>query len=359
MGLRAYILKRTIYSLVLLVFVLVLNFTIFELMPGDPATLFMPPIKITPEQQQTIREHWGLTDPFHVKLGKYMLNMVTWQFGDSYKTRRPINQEIGFFLGNTLLLMGLSTILSIVIGVILGVIAAHQRGKIFDTASVTTSLITFSLPTFWMGMVAILIFYRNLAWFPVGKAQPAEWTLLGRAPIPLLTLSFPNTQLTIPGTQASLNIPAFGFAIPGFVEITTRLWYLFLPLSILTLFQYGGFLLLARATMLEALSEDYVVTARAKGVKERTVLFKHALKNASLPLITNAAISLGFILSGAIITETVFSWPGLGNWIWTAIGEQNYPVLQAIFYIIALCVIIANFLADLLYGVMDPRIKYG
>jgi len=357
MGLRSYIVKRTIYSFILLLFVLILNFTIFELMPGDPAAMFMPSIKITPEQQAAIREHWGLGEPYHIKLIKYMQNMFIWEFGENFKTRRSISMEMSFYLSNTLLLMGLSTILSIVIGVILGVVAAHQRGKIFDTTSVTVSLITYSLPTFWMGMIALLIFVRILGWFPVGKSGPAEWSI--SPPTPLATFSFPGSQLVIPGTQITLNIPGLAFSIPGFEEITTRMWYLFLPLTILTIFQYGGFLLLTRATMLEALSEDYVVTARAKGVKERTVLFKHALKNASLPLITNAAISLGFVLSGAIITETVFSWPGLGNWIWAAINEKNFPILQAIFYIIALCVIIANFISDLLYGVIDPRIKYG
>jgi len=122
---------------------------------------------------------------------------------------------------------------------------------------------------------------------------------------------------------------------------------------------YGGYLLLARATMTEALTEDYIITAKAKGLKERTILFKHALKNASLPLITNAAISIGFILSGAIITEQVFTYPGLGEWTWKAISFDDYPVLQCIFYLTGLSVIVANFIADLLYGLIDPRIKYG
>jgi peptide/nickel transport system permease protein len=128
---------------------------------------------------------------------------------------------------------------------------------------------------------------------------------------------------------------------------------------VLTLFSYGGYLLLTRATMLETLSEDYVVTARAKGLSERTVLFKHALKNASLPIITNVALTFAFILTGAIITEQVFTYPGLGQWTWFAIIYADRPVMQAIFFIIALCVIIANFVADLAYGLVDPRVKYG
>jgi peptide/nickel transport system permease protein len=138
-----------------------------------------------------------------------------------------------------------------------------------------------------------------------------------------------------------------------------RLKHLFLPVVTLTLFQYGGYLLLTRATMLEALTEDYIVTARAKGVRERSILYKHALRNASLPLITNIAISFGFMLSGAIITEQVFTYQGLGWWLWDAINRADYPVLNAMFYIIALCVVAANFLSDLLYGVVDPRIRYG
>jgi peptide/nickel transport system permease protein len=176
-----------------------------------------------------------------------------------------------------------------------------------------------------MGMMFLLIFHYSLSWFPgVGTTS---FTAINPAP----------------------NI---------FAYFSDRIWHLFLPALTLTLFQYGGNLLLARATMLETLTEDYIVTARAKGLKERTVLFKHALKNASLPLITNAAISIGFILSGAIITEQVFVYPGLGWWTWEAINFVDYPVLQTIFFLVALCVIVANFIADILYGVIDPRIKY-
>jgi peptide/nickel transport system permease protein len=132
-----------------------------------------------------------------------------------------------------------------------------------------------------------------------------------------------------------------------------------MPMLTLVVFAIGGWLLLTRATMLETITEDYITTARAKGLKERSVLYKHALKNASLPLITSAALSFGFVLSGAIITETVFSYPGLGGWIWSAIQFLDYPALMAIFYIISLCVVLANIVADLLYGIIDPRIKYG
>jgi peptide/nickel transport system permease protein len=176
-----------------------------------------------------------------------------------------------------------------------------------------------------MGLIFILVFAQTLNWFPPGGVTPAEW---------------------------AIGLPPFT------TQLLVRIQHIFLPAMTLTLFFYGGHLLLTRATMVEALSEDYIVTARAKGVSQRSILFKHALKNAALPLVTNAALSFGGILSGAIITETVFNWDGLGLWIWQSITWKDFPVMQAIFYIVALCVIAANFLSDILYGVLDPRIKY-
>jgi len=327
MGLRTYILKRSIYSFVLIIFVLILNFAIFELMPGDPMALFANPARLKDKVQvEEMRRAWGFDQPLYVRFVKYLSNMLTWQFGISYISMDYISKEVAERLLNTFLLVGVSTVFSIIIGLTLGVIAAYKRGGTFDSIAVLSSLTTYSLPTFWMGMIFLLIFSYRLGWFPSGG-----------------TSSFT-------ATNPPPNILA---------DISDRLWHLFLPALVLTLFMYGSSLLLTRATMLEALTEDYIITARAKGLKERTVLFKHALKNASLPLITNAAISIGFILSGAIITEQVFNYPGLGVWTWKAIDFTDYPVLQCIFYLVALCVIIANFIADLLYGVIDPRIKYG
>jgi len=144
-----------------------------------------------------------------------------------------------------------------------------------------------------------------------------------------------------------------------FEIVTTKLAHLILPWTTLFLISFGAYVLLTRASVLEVITEDYVVTARAKGLRERTILFKHTLKNALLPIITDVAITFGFTLSGAIITEQVFVYPGLGWWIWTAIENYDFPVLQAAFFAIGLCVIIANFFADITYGIIDPRIKYG
>jgi peptide/nickel transport system permease protein len=326
MGLRAYIIKRIINSFILLFFVLTLNFFIFDLMPGNPMMTFANPSRLTVQQKLEIASMFGLNETVEVRYTKYVTNMLTGNFGISFYTHDYIAKEIAERLGNTLLLVGTAEVLSLLIGVILGVIAAHKRGSIIDSLAVISSLTTYSLPTFWMGMILLLVFSFRLRWFPT--VGTSSFTITNPAP----------------------NI---------FANILDRLWHLFLPVTVLTLFMYGGYLLLTRATMLETLTEDYIITARAKGIKERTVLFKHALKNASLPIITNAAIAFGFTLSGAIITETVFLYPGMGMWTWRAIDFVDYPVLQTIFYLIALCVIVANFIADLIYGVIDPRIKYG
>jgi len=342
MGLRTFIIKRIIYSFILLIFVLTLNFAIFQMMPGDPMAMFASKARLGGIEVVTEMEKiWGLDQPLYIRFAKYMQNMLTGllfpldpligtefhkNFGVSYMSKNYIAIEMAGLLQNTLLLVGVSTILAIIIGIIIGVLAAHKRGSIFDSLAVITSLTTYSLPSFWMGMVFLLIFALRLDWFPFGGTT--SFSPINPAP----------------------NI---------YIDIADRLWHLFLPCLVLTLFMYGGYVLLARATMMETLTEDYIVTARAKGVKERTILFKHALKNASLPLITNAAMSIGFIISGAILTEQVFRYQGIGAWTWKAIDFADYPVLHFVFFIVAVCVIAANFIADLLYGVIDPRIKYG
>jgi len=346
MGLREYVIKRVAFSLVLVVFVAVLNFIIFQLMPGNPIDLFIHP-GMKPAQIQRMTELFGLNQPVWERFFTMMKNLFTGNFLNSvsFISGKTIGTEISARIGNTLLLVGTSTVLSMVIGILLGVLTAYKRGSILDGSLVMIALATFSFPSFWMGLLAILIFAITLHWFPSGGPFPLSWaTTYG----PPKGNGFP---------PALFQIGAF--RIPSLIEVTGRLYYLVLPVAVLTIFLYGGWLLLARASVLETITEDYVVTARAKGIKERTILFKHVLKNASLPLITNAALAFGFVLSGAIITEGVFNYQGLGAWVYNSVIFHDFPVLQAMFFIIAVCVIVANFIADLLYGIIDPRIKYS
>ncbi len=327
MGLRTYILKRVLFSIIILFAVITVNFIIFMMMPGDPVSILASSIKLKDQGViQSVIERYGLDRPLHERYAKYVVNMLTGYFGYSYYTERPVVEEVGLRLQNTLLLVIPPEILAILFGILIGVVAADRRGGLFDSSSVIAALAVYSLPVFWIGMMLVLIFAHNLQWLPPAYTVPDTWRWTPH---------------------------------PIWEELAMRLQHLILPWVTLFLLTCGGYILTVRATTLECITEDYVVTARAKGLKKRTVLFKHTFKNALLPLITDVAIVFGFTLSGAIITEQVFLYPGMGWWIWNSISRYDYPVLQAVFYIIAVCVIIANLIADLLYGIIDPRIRYG
>jgi len=356
MGLRGFIARRLVYSFVLILLVIMVNFTIFKLMPGDPTEFLMqawePGMgqKERKLQEQLLKERWGFADPLPLQLAKYIRNLLSFNFGTAIIDKRPVSDVMAEKIPYTLLLLGGHTVIAIIVGVLLGILVIQRRGGKLDTSSVLGSLITGSLPTFWMGMVFIYIFYTNLGWFPNAGAFPREWAG-GNWPVPFTIGT--STQ------QSALNIQ-FGVSLQGlFALIGGYVRHLFLPMLTLVLFNFGGWLLLTRATMIETITEDYVQTARAKGVGETAVLLKHALKNASLPIITSAAMSFGFVLSGAIITETVYTYPGIGGWTFFAITTRDLIVLMAIFYVVSICVIVANIVADMLYGVLDPRIKYG
>jgi peptide/nickel transport system permease protein len=331
--LRVYLIKRALYTVVLVFFVIILNWIIFEAMPGPNGNLYSilgATGMRNPAHYQQLVTLYGLNKPYWVQFLDYVKAMLTFQFGFSTYSNQAVTTQMitSGKLFNTLELIGTSTVFAIIIGTVLGILISKRRGSAIDSFWVTTSLTTFSLPTFFMGILLIFIFAFAVHWFPTGGVIPYTWETVG-AQLPSLP-----------------------------IQILVRLQYLFLPALTLTLFSYGGFLLLTRATMMEALSEDYVLTARAKGLTERAVLFKHAFKNASLPIVTSSALSFGSILGGAIITETIFNWNGLGLWLYSSIGFKDYPVMEAMFYIIALSVIAANFISDIIYGIIDPRIKY-
>ncbi len=322
MSLKRYIIKRILYSFVLLFFALTLNFIIFRMAPGNPIQVVASGMRLKPEMVERLIELWGLNEPLHVQYIRYLKSTLTWDFGYSYNSLEPVGKEIMERLPNTLLLMGVSLFFAIIFGVVFGIYAAYKRGSLFDLTTVTISLFSYALPTFWMGLLMIYVGGYLLGMFPLAG-----------------TMSRP------PPLDPILRI--FDLA-----------WHLFLPGLTLFLFQYGGWLLMMRSTLLEALHEDYITTARAKGVSERGVLFKHAFRNAMLPLVTNIALQIPGLLNGAILTETVFSWRGLGLYTWSAIQFTDYPVLQAVFYIFALVTIVSNLIVDIVYGYIDPRIQY-
>lgn len=358
MGLRGFIVKRVAYSFVLLLLVICVNFVIFMLMPGDPTQFLIPMdpsggIQTEHERQeriQLLQDRWGLGDAMPIKLLKYIRNLLSWEFGVSFFYKTDVSKVMNWRIPYTLFLIGGATVISVIIGVLWGVQVIQRRGGFFDSGSVVGSLILGSLPTFWIGLIFLLVFYVMLHWFPNAGAFPREWAG-GNWPIAFTSgSSLSSTSLNV---FLSINPQEAIRLVWGHIH------HVFLPMVTLVLFSFGGWLIFTRATMLDVVTEDYINTARAKGLDERAVMYKHALKNAALPLVTSAALAFGFVLGGAMITEAVYTYPGLGRFTFDAITYHDYSILMAFFYIISICVIVANIMADLLYGILDPRIRFG
>ncbi|MFW9803238.1 MAG: ABC transporter permease [Candidatus Thorarchaeota archaeon] len=353
MGLREYVIRRTIYMFLLIVAVVCFNFFIFRL-PTFLLGVSPLDLMIGPEQRATmpyeslqyLYQNYGLVpDPdifdWIYMFWRYIVNMFSGDFGFSFQTQRPVMDEIMARLPNTLLLMGTSSIVAIVLGIWTGVKAAADPGSRKDVGAVTLALFTYSLPIFWMGMILLLFFSYTL---------PALTAELVEGGIGLPSGGTISYEVWI----AFKDQPLGAIAIAGDI-----LLHLLLPMIALGIGGYGGYFLYMRNNLIDVMTEDYILTARAKGLDENQVLYKHGMKNAMLPMVTAIAITFGFLINGATLTETVFNWFGLGRYIFDSLILLDYPVVQAIFMIVAITAVLANFIADLLYGYLDPRIKYG
>jgi peptide/nickel transport system permease protein len=334
------LLKKSAWSVFTIIFVIILNFFLFRVLPGDPARAGIRDPRLKKEAVEMLRVRFGLDKPVincfeslnPIKVGScainpldtqffiYVRNLVQGELGISYHTNRPVAEILAERLWNTVLLIGAGQILSIVIGVAFGIFAAWKARTSIDYAAVTSSLIAWSLPTFWLGI--ILLFWGSANGFPLaGKATP------GMSSMPLL--------------QQWGDIAR----------------HMFLPTLTYTIVYMGEYTLIMRSSLMDVLSEDYILTAKAKGLSTFQILKDHALKNAMLPLVTIIAINLGFTVAGAIQIEAVFSWPGLGSAIYEAVVRRDFPVLQGAFLLIAVAVILANLVADLTYNYLDPRVQ--
>ncbi len=316
--------KGVQYALVLL-FAVTLNFMLPRLMPGSPLvflagedTAFMPQA-----QRQQLLQAFGLDRPVWAQYLIYLGNLARGELGFSFQQGRPIAEIIAARLPWTLLLVGLSLLLGTLVGVAWGTLSAWRRGSVFDLSSLGLFMFFESTPSFWLGMIFIALFAAGLRWFPIFGAQTA------------------------------------GAALAGWALVTNRAWHLVLPLATLTLITIPGFFLIMRYSMLTVLGEQYIATAKAKGVGETAVMYRHAMRNALLPVATVFMLNLGVIVSGATVVETVFSYPGLGRLLFEAVLARDYPVIQAGFFVITVTVIAANMLADLLYPLIDPRVRRG
>ena len=324
MGMRDYILRRVSQSVVTFLLAVAINFFIFRMMPGSPLVALIDP-RVPPESRMLIIEKFGLNRPLWDQFLLYIWNLFHGEFGISfYYANTPVVDVIlGRRLFNTVVLMGSSIALSLIIGIIIGVKAASKRGTKTDVSATIFSLVTYSFPTFWVGLLLLLIFGYYFSLLPIGPT------------------------------------PAPGIRYSNFFEYAADyLLYMMGPLITLSLSFLGVYFLIMRNTILDIFTEDYMLTARAKGLSGRKILYKHAMKNAMLPTISIVALHMTYLIGGAVATETVFSWYGLGLLFFESLRAKDYPVLQGIFLLMSIVVILSNFIADLIYAYLDPRIRY-
>jgi ABC-type dipeptide/oligopeptide/nickel transport system permease component len=313
-----YVVKRIAFA-VLTVFVSVtINFALFRLAPGSAVTNLSRVPHATPETRLAIKRQFGLDKSKAAQYGIYLKQLVRGNLGVSFANSQPVSHNLWLALKNTIPMVLLGTVFSIVIGTLTGVIAAWRRGTAVEAASVTTALGFYSMPTHWLGLMLVILFSGTL---PTGGMS--------------------NEFLIAPS---------------WWTHIKDVLEHMLLPSLTLGLVLYGEYTLIVRSAMLETLGEDYVLTARAKGLRPWAILRKHALRNAMLPITTLVALSLGYIVAGAILVETVFSWPGIGRAVYDAVLQRDYPMLQGAFLLLTVSVVFFNLVADLLYFKLDPRI---
>jgi len=327
--LGAYVIKRTIQVIITLLIIMTIIFALLEALPAKPYQLLMQSPGMTPGQKEAMIKSMGYDKSVGQRYLIYMTNMLTFNFGRSFMTGQNVStllfggyneKQHSYTYGrlwNTLILFGIATVLSYLIGYFLGAIVAWKRGSLMDSGTIVTSLVFYNMPTFWLGLIFIYIFAFQLGWFPLRANAWME----------------------------------YGYFSVAFIKA------LIMPLTVLLLVSLAGTTLLMRTSMLDVMGEEYIVTAKAKGISEKRVLYKHAARNALLPLVTSFVIALAFTVAGGVITEQVFTYPGVGLLYIDALMQLDLPIVYATLYIITLLVLIGNFVADLLYGVLDPRVR--
>ena len=323
MGTR-FLARRIGQALLTIGFIVLLNFILFRSMPGSPERLITRNPNISAEVKAQLRVKWGLDKPMIPdQFVAYLGSTAQGDFGLSYKYRgQPVSEVLGSRIWPTVILFGLGEVIAIVAGMALGAYAGWKRGGVVDYVGNGVSLILYATPYFVLGMFLLIVFASTLHWFPTNGMFSA------------------------------------GARYDSFVDQLLDFGHhLVLPLATVSLGLIGLYSILMRSSIIETLSEDYVQTARAKGLKDGRILRAHALPNAMLPAVTIVAIQFGYVIAGAITAEVVFNWPGIGTLTVDALSSRDYPVLQGIFLLLAVSVVIANLLADLIYGLLDPRVR--
>ena len=319
-----YVGRRLAAAVATIAAIIVVNFVLFRLMPGSPERVILRGTpNVTEERLAAARERWGLNDPLPQQFGKYVVATVTGDLGYSFVARgQTVSAVLGQRIWPTILLFGLGELIAIVLGLALGAYSGWRRGGLVDFVGNGVSLLLYATPYFLLGMALLLVFGAGLRWFPTFGMQTAGAT-------------YANVFEQI------LDIGA----------------HLALPLATVSLGLIGQYAIVMRSSIVETLSEDYVTTARAMGLRDSRVLRAHAIPNALLPTVSLIAINLGYVVAGAITVEVVFNWPGLGTLTVQALTARDYPVLQGVFLLLSVTVVLANLVADLIYGVLDPRVR--
>jgi peptide/nickel transport system permease protein len=326
---RSYVLRRVLGAIPLVLGIATIVFFVLNLAPGDPVSIYAAP-NISPEVLDQMRRNMGLDRPVHERYVRWMTAMLTGDFGMSFSRSQPVREVIFQILPNTLILSACAMTLAFLAGILIGVFQAIRQNSATDNILSVVALFFYSMPSFWLALMLILIFslYARNVW---------GWPLW-----------FPASGMT------SVDYP---FMTP-LERLQDRAMHLALPSISLALVLAAGIARYMRGSMLEVVRQDYVRTARAKGLPERRVILKHALRNALIPVVTLFGLYLPFLFSGTVFIETVFAWPGMGKLVVEAIFQRDYPVVMAGAFIFALMVVIGNLVADLLYSVIDPRIRY-
>ncbi|UYV38767.1 ABC transporter permease [Rhodobacteraceae bacterium D3-12] len=315
-------LKKLLNAALLLLAVLVLNFVLVHAAPGDPVEVLVGEMGgATPEMIEDLRKQFGLDQPLYVQIGTYLGNVLRGDLGHSLYYDQPVTQLIAGRIGPTLLLVTTALLSAVIIGTMLGVFSAQKRRSALSHLVTVISLAGFSAPVFWVGIMLILMFSVSIPLLPISGMSNAQG------------------------------------ATTGIAYVLEVLHHLILPALSLALIYLAFYSRLSRASMLEVLGSDYVRTARAKGLTRRLVIYKHALRNAILPVVTFAGLQFGQVISGAVLVETVFAWPGLGTLAFDSILRRDTPTLLGILFFSALMVVVMNLLTDVIYRRIDPRIK--
>jgi peptide/nickel transport system permease protein len=327
MGVKSYIAKRVVFVFFALWLVASFNYFFFFYMVGDPALLLARRMGLSQNSPEylLIKEKWGTDQPPLQQYVRYVFNLFRGDFGISFRSFKPVTEELLERIPNTLALMGTALIISTLLKLYIGLKIAYRRGKKVDMLVVATSLALGTMPVFWLGMIMLMIFSFGL------HIVPAYGTISDPPNNPKTLLAF----------------------------VVDYTWHMITPLVTLLIIMTGSGLLGMRNLVLNVLSEDYITVARAKGAPERSILYKHVLKNVSIPIVTGIPGLVTAALGGAPTTETVFAWYGMGQYMAKSLTELDYPALQGTFFMMALLTVTGNFIADLIYGLIDPRIKVG